>query len=159
MDKYIISSALIFNDKNQILLIRHTPEFEADYYWYIPGGTANKDENALDALRREVKEETNIDINDIGELVYTVEHTNHKRGWYSDIYVYKIKDWCGELEINDPDGDTVELKWFDIKQAIDVIKDVPFRVMREPLMNYMEEREIQKKWSYVEYKDDKIELL
>lgn len=140
MDKYTISSGLIFNNKNQILLAKHVPEFGAGYYWYIPGGTANKNEKVLDALKREIKEETNIDINinKIDELAYTAEHINHKREWHSDI---------------------VELKWFDIKQAIDVIKNVPFRVMREPLVNYLKMKKPKKYWVYVEYSDGKIELL
>lgn len=158
MDKYIISSGLIFNDRNQILLAKHTPEFEAGHHWYIPGGTADKNEQPLDALRREIKEETNIDINVIDEPVYIVKHTNYKRGWYSDIYVYEIKDWSGKLEINDPDGDTIELKWFSINQAIDVIKKVPFKVMSEPLINYMEGNDMRKEWSYVEQADGKIEF-
>lgn len=158
MDKYIISSGLIFNDKNQILLAKHKPEFGSDYYWFIPGGTANKKEKALDALKREIKEETNIDIINIDKLVYTIEHTNHKKGWYSDIYVYRIKNWSGDIKINEPDSDTVELKWFDIKQAVDVIKDVPFRVMQEPLISYLKGKKLKKYWAYIEYSDDKIEL-
>lgn len=101
MDKYTISSGLIFNNKNQILLAKHVPEFGAGYYWYIPGGTANKNEKVLDALKREIKEETNIDINinKIDELAYTAEHINHKREWHSDIYVYKIKHLNGNIKI------------------------------------------------------------
>ncbi|MBW6440808.1 NUDIX hydrolase [Patescibacteria group bacterium] len=159
MDKYIISSGLIYNDKNQILLAQHTPEFGEGHYWYIPGGTANKGENAIDALRREIKEETNIDISIIGKLVYVVKHTNYKRAWYSDIYVYKIKDWSGDIKINDPDGDTVKLKWFDAKQAIIAIKKVPFQVMSEPLIYYLEGKKPKKEWSYTEHIDSRIELL
>jgi len=159
MDKYIISSGLIFNDKNQILLAQHTPEFGEGSYWYVPGGTANNDEGTLDALRREVKEETNIDIIAIGRLIYKVKHTNHKRVWYSDIYVYEIQDWNGEIKINDPDGDTVKVKWFNIKQAISVIKKVPFQVMSEPLISYLEGKELIKEWSYIEHDNGNIELL
>lgn len=161
MDKYIISSGLIFNNKNQILLAKHKPEFGASYYWYIPGGTANKNEKAPDALKREIEEETNIDINinEIDEPVYTAEHINYKKGWHSDIYVYKIKHLNGKIKINEPNSDIVELKWFDIKQAIDVIKNVPFRVMQEPLVNYLKTKKSKKYWVYVEYSDGKIKLL
>lgn len=159
MDEYIISSGLIYNNKSQILLVQHTPEFGAGHYWYVPGGTANKGEDAIDALKREIKEETNIDVITIGKLIYTVKHTNYKRAWYSDIYVYVIKDWNGEIKINDPDGDTVKVKWFNIKQAIRVIKKVPFQVMSEPLINYLEGKEIGKEWSYIEHDNGKIEFV
>ena len=159
MNKYTISAGLIFNDKNQILLVKHTPEFESDYYWCLPGGTANKNEDILDTLIREVKEETNINIYDTDKPVYTVKHTNHKRKWHSDIYTYKIKDWNGDLKINDPDNDIVELKWFDTKQAIDVIKSLPFKVMRDPLLNYLKEKKLKEYWVYTEDINGKIELL
>ncbi len=158
MDEYTISTGLIFNNKNQILLVKHIPEFESDYYWCLPGGTADKNERILDTLIREIKEETNIDIYDIGKPIYTVKHTNHKRKWHSDIYTYKIKYWSGDLEINDPDNDVVELKWFDIKQAIDTINNLPFRVMREPLLNYLKEKKPKERWVYIEDESGEIEL-
>ena len=159
MDKYVISAGLIFNDKNQILLVKHIPEFGSDYYWCLPGGAADKNESILNALIREIKEETNINIRGAGKLIYTVKHTNHKRKWHSDIYTYRIKDWNGDLKINDPDNDIVELKWFDIKQAIDVIKDIPFRVMREPLLCYLKEKKPKEHWIYTEYSSGRIEFL
>ena len=159
MDKYTISAGLIFNDKNQILLVKHIPEFGSNYYWCLPGGTADKNEGILDALIREIKEETNIDICDIDKPIYTVKHTNHKRKWHSDIYTYKIKNWSGDLEINDPDDDIIELKWFNIEQAIGVIKNLPFRVMGEPLLNYLKEKKPKEYWLYIEDDNGKIELL
>ena len=159
MDKYTISAGLIFNDKNQILLIKHIPEFGSDYYWCLPWGTADENEGILDALIREIKEETNIDICDIGKPIYTVRHTNRKRKWHSDIYTYRIKNWNGDLEINDPDNDIIELKWFDIKQAIGVIENLPFRTMREPLLNYLKEKKPKERWVYIEDDDGGIELL
>jgi len=159
MDKYTISAGLIFNDKNQILLVKHIPEFGSDYYWCLPGGTANKNERILDALIREIKEGTNIDIRDIDKPIYTVKHTNHKRKWDSDIYTYKIKEWDGDLKINDPDNDIVELKWFEIKQAIDVIKNIPFKVMREPLLDYLKEKKLKDYWIYIENENGEIEFL
>jgi 8-oxo-dGTP diphosphatase len=159
MNKYTISAGLIFNDKNQILLVKHIPEFGSDYYWCLPGGTADKNEGILDALIREIKEETNIDICDTDKPIYTVKHTNHKRKWDSDIYTYRIKNWSGDLEINDPDNDIVELKWFDIKQAIDAINNLPFRVMKEPLLNYLKEKKPKERWVYIEDESGGIELL
>lgn len=159
MDKYIISSGLIFNDKNQILLVKHTPEFEASYYWYIPGGTALKSEQPVDALKREVNEETSICMGDDNKLVYTVGHTNHKRKWHSDIYVYEIKSWSGSIKINDPDEDIVELRWFSREDAANIIENIPFKVMREPLVSYLRGGKTEKHWSYIEDTEGEINLL
>ncbi|MDH4329960.1 MAG: NUDIX hydrolase [Candidatus Moranbacteria bacterium] len=154
--KYIISAGLIFNKKNQILLVKHTPEFGSDYYWTVPGGSANENEDKITALLREVKEETGVDICKISKLVYKVKHINYKREWDHDIYTYKIDNWKGDLVINDPDNDTVDLKWFDIDKAINVLKKNPFRVIKEPLIDYLIGKERIKNWDYLEDKNGKI---
>ena len=58
--------AVIFDDQGQILLLDHV--FRPDDGWGIPGGFINKGEQPEAALRREVREETGIEIQDV-ELV------------------------------------------------------------------------------------------
>jgi len=54
---------LIFNEKNEIFLMQSSGKFRDE--WIIPGGKVNFGERLEFALRREIKEETNIDICDI----------------------------------------------------------------------------------------------
>lgn len=54
--------ALIFNSKNEVLLVQ-TPKWSN--LWGIPGGKIKSNEASIDALQREIKEETNLDINHI----------------------------------------------------------------------------------------------
>ncbi len=49
-------NAVIRNDKGAILILRHRKTSR----WLLPGGRINKDENWLEALKREVREETGI---------------------------------------------------------------------------------------------------
>jgi len=56
--KHIVAAgALVHNERGQFLLVRH-PERG----WEIPGGYVNTGEDLINALQREVKEETGIDI-------------------------------------------------------------------------------------------------
>lgn len=48
--------ALVINDQNQVLLIKHTYSDS----WYLPGGGVNKQEHLLDALYRELDEELKL---------------------------------------------------------------------------------------------------
>jgi ADP-ribose pyrophosphatase YjhB (NUDIX family) len=52
--------ALIFNSRNECLLI-FTDKWK--YTYAIPGGKIDQGEKSLDALKRELKEETSLDIN------------------------------------------------------------------------------------------------
>lgn len=54
--------ALIFNGRGEVLMIR---THKWSYRWGIPGGKIKTNETALDALRREVMEETGLEIEDV----------------------------------------------------------------------------------------------
>ncbi len=55
------AAALIFDNKNRLLVIERAREPAKGKYG-VPGGFIDYHESAEDALRREVKEETNLDI-------------------------------------------------------------------------------------------------
>jgi ADP-ribose pyrophosphatase YjhB (NUDIX family) len=54
--------ALIYNDDGQVLLVRTRKWSDR---WGIPGGKINYNEHSENALRRELKEETNLEIDGI----------------------------------------------------------------------------------------------
>src|ERR1041385_6489529 len=53
---------LIFNGRDEVLMIR---THKWSNLWGIPGGKTKFGETSVDALRRELKEETNLDVEDI----------------------------------------------------------------------------------------------
>jgi 8-oxo-dGTP diphosphatase len=59
--------AMIFDDEGRILLLEHV--FRADSRWGIPGGFMTKREQPVDALRRELREEIGVEIENI-ELLF-----------------------------------------------------------------------------------------
>ncbi|GAB4218901.1 MAG: hypothetical protein Fur009_2350 [Candidatus Microgenomates bacterium] len=65
--------AFIIN-KNKLLIVKKTPYEKIDAgLWTIPGGKIDKNESIINGLKREVKEETNLNINTykwIGEDVF-----------------------------------------------------------------------------------------
>jgi len=59
--------AMIFDGQGQILLLEHV--FRSDKGWGIPGGFISKGEQPEEALRRELREEIGIEIQDV-ELLF-----------------------------------------------------------------------------------------
>ena len=57
-----IVKSLIFNEKNQVLLIKRSINDTHSGYWETPGGGVDGDETLLTASIREVKEETDLFI-------------------------------------------------------------------------------------------------
>jgi 8-oxo-dGTP diphosphatase len=59
----VTAGALIFNKSGQILLLKH--RFRAGSGWGLPGGFLESGEQPIDALRRELREELNLEVEDV----------------------------------------------------------------------------------------------
>ena len=57
------AGAMIFDDQGRVLLLEHA--FRSDSAWGLPGGFLNKGEQPEAALRRELREEIGIEIEDV----------------------------------------------------------------------------------------------
>ena len=96
----VAAMGIIYNENTGLLLEKRTDTGE----WCTPGGALEPHESIEDALRREIKEETNLDFNDpklfdIKANVHMI-YPNGDEVYYTDI-IYEINDFYGELKIVD----------------------------------------------------------
>ena len=59
----VTAGAIIFNDAGQILLLKH--RFRSGSGWGLPGGFLEKGEQPLEAMRRELREEIGLEVDDV----------------------------------------------------------------------------------------------
>src|SRR6185312_6064447 len=59
----VTAGAIVFNDSGRVLLLKH--RFRAGSGWGLPGGFLEAGEQPLDALRRELREEIGMEIDDV----------------------------------------------------------------------------------------------
>lgn len=59
----VTAGAFVFDEQGRILLLEH--EFRPDSRWGIPGGFLNNREQPADALRRELREEVALEVDDV----------------------------------------------------------------------------------------------
>ena len=69
---------IIKNDSDEILIVKRHPKSRTDpEMWELPGGKVEKGEHFADALVREIKEETNLDVN-VGDFCEAVQNDSAK---------------------------------------------------------------------------------
>ena len=104
---------IIYNEaENKMLLEKRTD----NGMWCVPGGAIELGETLEEALRREVKEETSLDIFnprlfDVRANVHMV-YPNQDEVYYTDV-VYVITEYEGELK---PDAESKELRWVSLDE-------------------------------------------
>ena len=102
--------ALVLDDEGRFLLAK-----EDVGKWELLGGGMKHGESPQDALKREVKEETGIDVVWVDEnpsYFLTVENT-HQGFWQANV-IYKAK--LASLDFT-PSPECQELKFFSVEEA------------------------------------------
>lgn len=103
--------AFILNDNNELLLQKRAVPVEKGY-WSIPGGRLEMFETLNQAVVRETKEETDLDI-EVVSLMGICDHIIKAENahWVATNYLCKIKS--GEAKIMEPDKAS-DMKWFSL---------------------------------------------
>jgi mutator protein MutT len=126
MDRLKIKIAVyIFLIKEgQILMARRFNTGWQDGNYGLPAGHLESGESLVNALLREVKEESGVDlnINDV-ELV----HTMHRKNKYMDLF-FIAKKWSGEPKIMEEDK-CDDMKWFPLSELpTNIVPSVKFAI-------------------------------
>ena len=107
------ATTLVFNNKNELLLNLRSDTNT----WGIPGGSKELNETLEQCAIRELKEETNINVNDL-KLITVLSGKEYYFKYPNEdeldcvIALYKESNYEGELNIND--GESKELKFFSL---------------------------------------------
>ena len=120
MKQSVVSGVLVFNDKNEVLLVKK-PDGVGPYpgTYLTPGGGVHIAEPADKAATRELYEETGVEVK------------NLKRMWFSDVvtpnwegvethYImlfYTAEYVSGNLQSTEEEPELEIIQWFDKKEV------------------------------------------
>jgi len=112
MKSRVVVTTLI--EKNGKILLGQKPKDVGPYpnTWHLPGGGVNLENESLeDAVRREVKEETGLEITKMERVSFDEDYEPDKRGELTHylFLVYKVTPKSMDVKAAD---DIVELQWF-----------------------------------------------
>ena len=104
----LVTAALI-RDKHKILIAQRGRSKRFGWQWEFPGGKVRSDETPEVCLRREIREELNLDIQ-VGEHFCTVHHK------YPDFQIELMAFWCsivsGSLQLVEHE----QVRWVTITE-------------------------------------------
>jgi phosphoglycolate phosphatase-like HAD superfamily hydrolase/ADP-ribose pyrophosphatase YjhB (NUDIX family) len=115
---------LIFDEAGHVLMLR---THKWSNLWGIPGGKIKWGEPAMEALRREIKEETALDVVDT-EFVL-VQDCIHSKEFYRDAHFVLLNYTCrcaGEPEVKLND-EAREFRWVSVADALEMAINQPTR--------------------------------
>ena len=122
---------LIFNDAGEVLMVR---THKWSNLWGIPGGKTKWGETSEEALRRELKEETNLDIADIRFVL--VQDCIHSKEFYRDAHFVLLNYTCrvrgaAEVTLN---HEAQEFQWVSLVAAQQLPLNKPTQILVEAVV-------------------------
>jgi len=119
-ERFVICVDGIYVRDGKILLMKRNLEpFKG--FWHVVGGHVNENENPMEALKREFKEETNLDIA-IGEIVDArIEKTFDRT---KIIIAFEVVSAEGDIMINSENEDYGWFTEFPVKSVYDYSRHI-----------------------------------
>lgn len=118
----------IIYDREKGILFEKSADFGV---WCVPGGALEIGESLEEGLKREVKEETSLEIFnpklfDIRSNIHIV-YPNKDEVYYTEV-IYEVSEYEGNLK---PDAESIELKWFQIEELPDDISPIQIEIIKK----------------------------
>ena len=104
-------AAIIKDEAGKILLTRRGAEPFKDQ-WCLPGGHIDENEEALDAVIREAKEETGLDFE--AEFFAYADENIPEYNWHAVVMVFTGK---GTGKLAAQEGEVADIAWFSLGEA------------------------------------------
>jgi len=123
---YVI--ALIENENGEYLITQRTMDKKwAAGHWEIPGGGVASGETSVEAVCREVREETGLDVSDSDmNVIYTYRNEDLESGdnYFADIYLIHKKFTIEDVSV-DP-KEVMDVKLADINEIKRLYQEIGF---------------------------------
>lgn len=122
----------------QLLLVRNRRRNDS-VEWSTPGGVVDPGETLLEALGREVLEETGIQVDHWDGPLYEITVDFTDLGWLLRVEAHRAVEWNGEIVLEDPDGIVEHADFYGLEECEDHLVQSP-RWVREPLLEWCRQR-------------------
>lgn len=109
----------IVNENNKLLLLKgssNDPQFHKSLWYVVTGSKEDIDKHLYDTVKREVKEETNLDVIEILDMNWNFIYESLGVNCIEHAFISKVNS--GNIILNE---ESVEYKWLDINDFVSKI--------------------------------------
>ncbi len=142
--EFVVAAAILLDAQGRVLLVGNDWQGYGNVRWTLPGGVVEPGESTIDALSREVREETGLELTTIVHLAYAVHVEDQRRNDRAVSFAF-LAVYDGLLNPRDPDGFIVEARFVPVDE---VERIIPIPPLRQPLANYLRDRVPGRFYSY-----------
>lgn len=124
-------AAAVIRDGDRVVLVQN--RWAIGTFWSLPGGRIEPGEAAVDAVVREVREETGLQVRP-GDLAYVLETFNRELNYQFLYLVFPAQVEGGALRAPEADEFTVDARWVPVDE---IPRYMTWPVYRDTLLQYL----------------------
>lgn len=109
----------IVNANNQLLLLKgnkNDPQFHKSFFYVVTGAREKKDKSRIETVKREVKEETNLNVIETIYLNKILKYKSLDTDCIEYVYLSKVKNT--NIKLNE---EHIDYKWCDFNEFVELI--------------------------------------
>lgn len=124
--KYEKSCGAVIFSNDKVLVIQ-----QVKGHWGFPKGHVEQGETEVETAKREIKEETNLDVN-INEEYRYVEHYSPAEGIEKDVIFFVAEKTGGEIKVQEEE--VIQTEWLLPKEALERVTYVSSKRILEKII-------------------------
>lgn len=129
-----VAGGVLEDERGLLLVANRRRDGRVD--WTTPGGVVDDGETAVQALRREVREETGLSVESFDRRLWTVTVEFTDLDIHLEVEVHRAASWSGEVVVADPDGIVTDVE-FVTRSSADLLLRTSADWVAEPLREWL----------------------